>query len=173
MTDRELLEAIYNDMQLMKAETKSLQDDMKTTKEEMQSMKEEMQSMKAEIKSLQDDMKTVKEEMQSMKEEMQSMKAEIKSLQGDMSTAKDEIETLYMDTTIIKEKVTRIELTLENETNHNIQLLAENHISIVDKLNDAIRVQDKSSLYEVQISGLKLKLEKLENEIKEIKTKIA
>ena len=138
MTDRELLEAIYNDMQLMKAETKSLQDDMKTTKEEMQ-----------------------------------SMKAEIKSLQGDMSTAKDEIETLYMDTTIIKEKVTRIELTLENETNHNIQLLAENHISIVDKLNDAIRVQDKSSLYEVQISGLKLKLEKLENEIKEIKTKIA
>ena len=39
MTDRELLEAIYNDMQLMKAETKSLQDDMKTTKEEMQSMK--------------------------------------------------------------------------------------------------------------------------------------
>ena len=166
MTDRELLEAIYNDMQLMKAETKSLQDDMKT-------VKEEMQSMKAEIKSLQDDMKTVKEEMQSMKEEMQSMKAEIKSLQGDMSTAKDEIETLYMDTTIIKEKVTRIELTLENETNHNIQLLAENHISIVDKLNDAIRVQDKSSLYEVQISGLKLKLEKLENEIKEIKTKIA
>ncbi|MDD6444809.1 MAG: hypothetical protein PUF81_03070 [Lachnospiraceae bacterium] len=166
MTDRELLEAIYNDMQLMKAETKSLQDDMKTTKEEMQSMKEEMQSMKAEIRSLQDDMKTVKEEMQSMK-------AEIKSLQGDMSTAKDEIETLYMDTTIIKEKVTRIELTLENETNHNIQLLAENHISIVDKLNDAIRVQDKSSLYEVQISGLKLKLEKLENEIKEIKTKIA
>lgn len=34
-------------------------------------------------------------------------------------------------------------------------------------------IWDKSSLYEVQISGLKLKLEKLENEIKEIKTKIA
>ena len=116
---------------------------------------------------------TDRELLEAIYNDMQLMKAETKSLQDDMSTAKDEIETLYMDTTIIKEKVTRIELTLENETNHNIQLLAENHISIVDKLNDAIRVQDKSSLYEVQISGLKLKLEKLENEIKEIKTKIA
>lgn len=35
----------------------------------------------------------------------------------------------------LKQRTTNIELTLENETNHNIQLLAENHITLIDKLN--------------------------------------
>ena len=97
----------------------------------------------------------------------------LEALYRDMQVMKDDMRVMKDDMQTLKQKTTALELTLENETNHNIQLLAENHISIVDKLNDAIRVQDKASLYEVQISGLKLKLEKLENEIKEIKTKIA
>lgn len=73
----------------------------------------------------------------------------------------------------IEQRLTRIELTLENETNHNIQLLAENHMNLVDKLNQAIRVSDKTLLYEVQVSSLKSKIEHLEKEINDIKNKIA
>ena len=137
-----------------------------TDRELLEAMYQDMQSMKT-------DMHSIKDEMQSMKGEMQSMKADIQSLQKETKIVKDDVESLNMSLNIVKDKVVRMEMTLENETNHNIQLLAENHISIVDKLNAAIRVQDKSTLYEVEISGLKLKLEKLEDEIKEIKTKIA
>lgn len=97
--------------------------------------------------------------MQSMKDDMQSMKEDVQNLKEDVQA--------------VKQKVTSIEVSLENETNHNIQILAENHINIVDKLNEAIRVQDKSILYEVQISGLKTRLDVLERELKEIKSKIA
>lgn len=83
------------------------------------------------------------------------------------------LEALYDDMQIVKQKVTSLELTLENETNHNIQLLAENHMNLVDKLNQAIKAQDKSILYEVQVSGLKSRIEILERELAELKSKIA
>lgn len=80
---------------------------------------------------------------------------------------------LQDDINTIKQKVTNLELTLENETNHNIQLLAENHMNLIDKLNQAISVSDKTLLYEVQVSTLKSKVEHLENEIADIKNRIA
>lgn len=66
-------------------------------------------------------------------------------------------------------RTTNIELTLENETNRNIQLLAENHITLIDKLNQAIKVADKTLMYEVQMTSLKSRLEHLEKEVAEMK----
>lgn len=97
----------------------------------------------------------------------------LEALYNNMQTLNNDVQTLKNDMQTVKQKVTSLELTLENETNHNIQLLAENHINLVDKLNQAIRVQDKSILYEVQVSGLKARIDCLEKEIQEIKSKIA
>lgn len=97
----------------------------------------------------------------------------LEALYRDMQTMKDDMQTMHGDIQSLDRKVTKVELILENETNHNIQLLAENHINLVDKLNQAIKVQDKSILYEVQVSGLKIKIEQLEREIADIKSKIA
>ena len=109
---------------------------------------------------------TDRELLEALYHEMQDMKGDMQTMKGDMQTMKEQIQTL-------DRKVTKVELTLENETNHNIQLLVENHINLVDKLNQAIKVQDKSILYEVQVSGLKMKIEQLEREIADIKSKIA
>lgn len=109
---------------------------------------------------------TDRELLEAMYNDMQVMKGDIQNLKDELQNVKDDVQT-------VKQKVTSIEVSLENETNHNIQILAENHINIVDKLNEAIRVQDKSILYEVQISGLRTRVDVLERELKEIKSKIA
>jgi archaellum component FlaC len=105
-----------------------------------------------------------KTEMQGMKTEMQGMKTELQGMKSD-------IAELKADVGVLKNKVTAIELKQENVTNHNIQLLAENHIELINKLNDAIHVQDKSLMFEVQISGLKMKIESLELEVQQLKSK--
>ena len=66
----------------------------------------------------------------------------LEAMYDDMQNMNDKLE-------LTNQKVAAIQLSLENETNHNIQLLAENHINLVDKLNQAIHAQDKSLLYEV------------------------
>ena len=118
------------------------------------------------VEAMYDDMQNMKGDMQSMQGNMQSMEDKIEDMQDSIHVMNDKLE-------LTNQKVAAIQLSLENETNHNIQLLAENHINLVDKLNQAIHAQDKSLLYEVQVSGLKARVEQLEREVKDINSRIA
>ncbi len=91
-------------------------------------------------------------DMQGMKADMQGMKADIHEL---------------------KHKVTGIELHLENGTDKNIQLIAENFIELTKKLNQAIPVADKNLAYEVKVNYLTEEVDKLKKEVSELKSKIA
>ena len=82
------------------------------------------------------------------------------------------LQAIYSDMQELKQRVTGIEITLENETNKNIKLLAENHGNLIDKLNQAIKVSDKTAIYEIQVNILTSKVEKLEKEMAELKNRI-
>lgn len=91
-------------------------------------------------------------EMHDMKSEMQDMKSEMQEL---------------------KRRTTNIELHIENVTDKNIQLIAENFIELTNKLNQAISAADKNLAYEVKVNYLVSEVDKLKREIAELKSKIA
>lgn len=41
----------------------------------------------------------------------------------------------------LKDSIKDIRLTLENETNRNIKLIAEGHLDLIRKLDDALKVE--------------------------------
>lgn len=138
-------------LDLILAEIKDMKTDMKDMKTDIQNMKAYMQNMDLRIQNLETD-------VQNMKTDIQNMKADIQNMKTDMNS--------------VKLKVTGIELKLEEEIRHNIQLLAENHSNLIDKLNQAIRVTDKTLIWEVQLSGFKIRLEKLEEEFAELRNRL-
>ena len=87
MTENEMLQAIYSDMQNMK-----------------------------------NDMQEMKTDMQEMKTDMRGMKTDIRDLKG---------------------RVSSIEMTLENETNRNIRIIAEGHADLCRKLDEALKVENE------------------------------
>ena len=91
-------------------------------------------------------------EMQEMKSEMQEMKGEMQEL---------------------KQRTTNIELHIENVTDKNIQLIAENFVELTKKLNQAIPVADKNLAYEVKVNYLIEEVDKIKEEIVKLKSKIA
>ena len=91
-------------------------------------------------------------EIQDMKAEMQDMKAEMKGL---------------------KQRTINIETHIENCTDRNIQLIAENFIELTKKLNQAIPAADKNFAYEVKVNYLVDEVEKLKREVAELKSRIA
>ena len=133
-------------------------------------LKSELQPIKCDIHDMKADIRNMKDDMQNMKDDMQDVKTDIQNLKDDMQDMKDDMQNMKGDIGVLSNRMANVELTLENQTNHNIQLLAENHLSLVDKLNAAIRVQDKSILCEVQVSGLRRRVENLEREVAELKS---
>ena len=81
------------------------------------------------------------------------------------------LEPIKNDIQNIISNLQKLQLHIENTTDRNLQLLAENHLSLIDKLNQAIKVSDKTILYEIKVNYLTERVEKLEQEIKEIKMK--
>lgn len=91
----------------------------------------------------------------------------------DIQAISDLIQPIKDDLQEVKRKLTGVQLHLENGTDKNIQLIAENFIELTNKLNQAIPVADKNLAYEVKVNYLVEKVQTLEKEIAELKSKIA
>ena len=76
-----------------------------------------------------------------------SVSEDVRSLQGDMQTLKGDVQTL-------KDRVTNIEITLENETNRNIQLIAEGHLNLDRKLDEALKELQPNIMYHLKVNHL-------------------
>lgn len=66
----------------------------------------------------------------------------------------------------LKSEVKSIQLTLENETNRNIRLIAEGHLTLERKLDESLKVNQEKEL-------LLLRVNSLENEVRLLKERIA
>lgn len=62
-------------------------------------------------------------------------------------------------------KITDIQLTLENETNRNIKIIAEGHLDLGRKLDEALKVENEKEL-------LMLRVNRIENELRRLKDRI-
>ncbi len=60
------------------------------------------------------------------------------------------------------EKITDIRLTLENETNKHIRIVAEGHLDLSRKLDEALRIENEKEI-------LLLRVTHLENEVRRIR----
>lgn len=62
-------------------------------------------------------------------------------------------------------KITDIQLTLENETNRNIKIIAEGHLDLSRKLDEALKVESEKEM-------LLIRVNRLENELRRLKDRI-
>ncbi len=62
----------------------------------------------------------------------------------------------------LESKVTDIQMTLENETNKNICIIAEGHLDLTRKLDDALKVENEREM-------LLIRMNRMENELRRLK----
>ncbi len=123
MTDTELLQALYNDMQTVKHKVISLE-------EKVASMDEKIISMEKKVASIEEKVASMEEKVTSLEEKVISIDERVSSLE---------------------QEVSKINVTLENETNRNIKIIAEGHLDLSRKLNEAIRLSsDIKAKQEIQ-----------------------
>lgn len=122
------------------------------------------------LDTLESDMRKLENDMRKLEGNMGKLENGMRKLEGNM---KDLDTKLDANVKQLGRRIANIELTLENETNRNIQLVVENFVELKNKLNHAIPVADKNLAYEVKVNYLMGEVDKLRKEVDEIKGKIA
>lgn len=90
----------------------------------------------------------------SVGEDVRSLQGDVQTLKGDVKTLKEDVQTLKEDVQTLKDRVTNIEITLENETNRNIQLIAEGHLNLARKLDEALKELQPNIMYHLRVNHL-------------------
>ena len=90
----------------------------------------------------------------SVREDVRSLQGDMQTIKGDVQTIKGDVQTLKEDVQTLKDRGTNIEITLENETNRNIQLIAEGHLNLDRKLNEALKELQPNTMYHLKVNHL-------------------
>ena len=68
----------------------------------------------------------------------------------------------------LESKVTEVQMTLENETNKEIRIIAEGHLDLSRKLDDALKVENEKEMLLLRVTSLENELRRLKQKIEEI-----
>ena len=109
-----------------------------------------------------------KKDMQMLKEMMESTVKQTVEI-----TVQKVIEPLQKDICDLKEEVNGVKLHLENVTDRNISILAENHGYLVKKFNEAVEAAHNNHVNTVQTSYLIEHVANLENRMQAVEKNMA
>ena len=134
---------------------------------------EKLDLILSEVIGMKGDVAVLKEDMAVLKEDVAVLKEDVAILKEDVAVLKEDVAVLKEKVSVLEQRVTGIEVHLENQTDKNIQLIAENFIELTNKLNQAIPVADKNLAYEVKVNYLIEKVQFLEKDFQEFKYQMA
>ena len=82
-----------------------------------------------------------------------------------MASTNEDLQAIEQLLEPIRQEIRSIQLTLENETNRNIKLIAEGHLDLSRKLDEALKIENEKELLLVRVNSL-------ENELRKVKERI-
>ncbi|MBU9737526.1 hypothetical protein [Diplocloster agilis] len=129
--------------------------------------------LKTDVTELKCDVTELKSGFTELKSEVNELKSNVFRLESNVSVLNDnvfEIDqslcTLQTDVKTLSRDVTLLKMTLENETNRNIQIVAEGHLDLYRKMIQATSTaQNAESLIEMH----SIRLNRHDNEIAALK----
>ena len=109
--------------------------------------------------SLVENVKNINSTLNNMNKQFDDVNSKFDDINNQMSEMKADIQKM-------KNEIREISLTLENETNLNIKIIAEGHLDLSRKLDKALTVENEKEMALIRINMM-------ENEIRRIKEKFA
>lgn len=119
--------------------------------------------------SLVENVKNINSTLNNMNKQFDDINNQIAEMKTDIQNVKDEtkqISEMKTDIQKMKNEIREISLTLKNETNRNIKIIAEGHLDLSRKLDKALTVENEKEMALIRINMM-------ENELRRIKEKLA
>ena len=105
--------------------------------------------------------------LDSMDSRLDSMDSRLDSMDSRLDNMDSRLDNMDSRLDNVESKVTEIQMTLENETNKEIMIIAEGHLDLSRKLDDALRVETEKEMLLLRVSRLESDVRKLKQRINE------
>lgn len=115
-----------------------------------------MDSMEAEMSAMKAKMSTMEAEMSAMKVKMSAMEAKMSTMEAEMSIMKTKMDTMAVE-------LRQTQFIMENELNRNIRLVAEGHLDLSRKLDEAIKVSETDVLYHMKVNSVDSEIRRIKD----------
>lgn len=102
--------------------------------------------MTEETKMILEQLQKMDAHMQRMDNRLQAVETKVDALDTKVETLDEKVEVLDTKVKTLDTKVTEIQLTLENEVDRKIKIIAEGHLDLVRKLSEALKVEDEKEM---------------------------
>jgi archaellum component FlaC len=116
-------------------------------------------------KTVQEINKPINERLDKMDSRLDKVDSRLDKVDSRLDKVDSRLDKMDSRLDKVDSKVTEVQMTLENETNKEIRIIAEGHLDLSRKLDDALKVENEKEM-------LLLRVNRLENEIRRIKQRI-
>ena len=134
-----------------------------TTEEMLVSLVENVKNINSTLNNMNKQFDDINNQIAEMKTDINKQFDDVNSKFDDINNQMSEMKA---DIQKMKNEIREISLTLENETNRNIKIIAEGHLDLSRKLDKALTVENEKEMALIRINMM-------ENEIRRIKEKFA
>lgn len=107
----------------------------------------------------------VEARLDHMEARLDNMEARLDNMDSRLDNMDSRFDKVEARLDKVEAKVTEVQMTLENETNKNISIIAEGHLDLSRKLDDALKAENEKVMLLIRVT-------RLENEIRRIKQRI-
>lgn len=150
MTDTQLLQAIYGDLQSVKSEVAQLRSDVSAMNGEIKGLRQDVSDLKVDVAELKEDVAALKIDVADLKTRVSALETDSAAMKVDIAFLKEETLAMKSDIASLKaqtrkntEMLELLKVILDMETNRNIKIIAEGHLDLSRKLDTAIQMSSE------------------------------
>ena len=110
----------------------------------------------------------IKDDITKIKGDFTEVKQDLTEVKQDLTEVKKDVIEVKKDVVEVKKDVVEVQLTLENETNKKINIIAEGHLDLTRKLDDALKVENEKEMLLLRVTSLENELRRIKKRIEEI-----
>ena len=115
-----------------------LRQDIRSLKEEVSELRQDVSVLKKEVTILKEDVSVLKQDVSVLKLKVATLEKDISALKQDVSVLKHKVCALEKEVDNLKQGLSHISLHLENVTDKQLQILAENYLPAAKRFTEAV-----------------------------------
>lgn len=129
---------LEKNIQPLRQDIRSLKEEVSELRQDVSVLKKEVTILKEDVSALKQDVSVLKQDVSVLKLKVATLEKDISALKQDVSVLKHKVSALEKEVDNLKQGLSHISLHLENVTDKQLQILAENYLPAAKRFTEAV-----------------------------------